>query len=690
MAELSKNAEKVLELVEALTIVELADLVSAMEEKFGVSAAAPVAVMAGGAAPAGADEEKTAFDVVMTSAGGQKIAVIKVIREITGLGLAEAKALADNGGDIKKGVKKLSDECWVKKSRNPQLTEAGAEKIEGGLTIDKIIEALFFIIWLGYLLYTSVWVGLTQPFVIGGEWGTSTLSFNSYLIYFVIANVVVFLLGREIALRDIVPLNMIGLFLWTTTLYALSYRNMQPMSGLQGDTFTLILLTILVIVSVFGIILSSRSFASSEEGYLSVGYLIPLIWHITNVSLIGTDSMMQYIPEATYICIAIAYFYGWSVVKDLKTRYQHSALYTGWAVALVFAFVQLFPDLNFFSSIFIAYIGLIFWLLYYFHSPREERLFAYLLCSIFGGFMWLINFYTEVNIGWNSVWTTIVLIPSLLAFVLIPKVSESKFSKDIKLVLQTTSVVALLTILFTVISDILQFISLDFALFILPACIIIFMASFTKVTPQSASFMLRISMVLIAFWFFSSFIYFVMMLVPGNADGMSLWKGTENFLSNDHTIKALFSIMALSLGLRLSRKIQIETKEDRPSFVLVIFLYSIVLIFVNYLLIVGMNDIGVATGDGATGGPRAIAITFWWAILSIAMMTRGVQWGHMFRSEKLLGLLLLFVTIGKVVLYDLSTMGSTNKVIVLMLVGGGLMLFSYFFHISSWFKNEKQ
>ncbi len=121
MAELSKNAEKVLELVEGLTIVELADLVSAMEEKFGVSAAAPVAVMAGGAAPAGGEEEKSAFDVVMTSAGGQKIAVIKVIREITGLGLAEAKGLADNGGDIKKGVKK--DEAEKIKA---QLTEAGA------------------------------------------------------------------------------------------------------------------------------------------------------------------------------------------------------------------------------------------------------------------------------------------------------------------------------------------------------------------------------------------------------------------------------------------------------------------------------------------------------------------------------------------------------------------------------------
>ena len=120
MADLSKNAQQIMDLVETLTIVELADLVSAMEEKFGVSAAAPVAVMAGGAAGgAAADEEKTSFDVVMTSAGAQKIAVIKVIREITGLGLAEAKALADNGGDIKKGVKK--DEAEKIKT---QLSEA--------------------------------------------------------------------------------------------------------------------------------------------------------------------------------------------------------------------------------------------------------------------------------------------------------------------------------------------------------------------------------------------------------------------------------------------------------------------------------------------------------------------------------------------------------------------------------------
>lgn len=118
---LSANAQKVMDLVEGLTILELADLVSAMETKFGVSAAAPVA--AAGATGGGAAEadEKTTVNVVMTSAGAAKIAVIKVIREITGLGLAEAKALADNGGNIKENVEKADAE-----KIKAQLEGAGA------------------------------------------------------------------------------------------------------------------------------------------------------------------------------------------------------------------------------------------------------------------------------------------------------------------------------------------------------------------------------------------------------------------------------------------------------------------------------------------------------------------------------------------------------------------------------------
>ena len=120
-------SDKVVQLIEdgkALTVLELSELVKALEEEFGVSAAAPVAVAAApvaGAAPAA--EEKTEFDVVLKSAGGNKIAVIKVVREITGLGLKEAKEVVDNAPKaVKEGVSKDDADAISKK-----LTEAGAE-----------------------------------------------------------------------------------------------------------------------------------------------------------------------------------------------------------------------------------------------------------------------------------------------------------------------------------------------------------------------------------------------------------------------------------------------------------------------------------------------------------------------------------------------------------------------------------
>ncbi|MGM9944332.1 MAG: 50S ribosomal protein L7/L12 [Lysinibacillus sp.] len=98
------NKEQILEAIKAMTVLELNDLVKAIEEEFGVTAAAPVAVVAGGAAAA---DEKTEFDVVLASAGAEKIKVIKVVREITGLGLKEAKEVVDNAPKaLKEGASK--------------------------------------------------------------------------------------------------------------------------------------------------------------------------------------------------------------------------------------------------------------------------------------------------------------------------------------------------------------------------------------------------------------------------------------------------------------------------------------------------------------------------------------------------------------------------------------------------------
>jgi large subunit ribosomal protein L7/L12 len=126
MAKASITKEDLIEFVSNMSVLELSELIKELEEKFGVSAAAPVAMMAAGSAqgaPGAQAEEKTEFDVIITASGDKKIQVIKEVRAITGLGLKEAKALVDEvPKPVKEGITK--DEAEKIKS---QLEEAGAQ-----------------------------------------------------------------------------------------------------------------------------------------------------------------------------------------------------------------------------------------------------------------------------------------------------------------------------------------------------------------------------------------------------------------------------------------------------------------------------------------------------------------------------------------------------------------------------------
>jgi len=114
------NKDQIIEAIKSMTVLELNELVKACEEEFGVSAAAPVAVAAAG--PAAVAEEQSEFTVVLAAAGGEKIKVIKVVREITGLGLKEAKDLVDGApSNVKEGVEKAEAEAI-----KAQLEEVGA------------------------------------------------------------------------------------------------------------------------------------------------------------------------------------------------------------------------------------------------------------------------------------------------------------------------------------------------------------------------------------------------------------------------------------------------------------------------------------------------------------------------------------------------------------------------------------
>lgn len=123
---MSEKVQALIDQIKELTVLELSEVVKALEEEFGVSAAAPVAAVAapvaGGAAPAAAEEEKTDFDVILASAGQEKVKVIKVVKDATGLGLKEAKALVDGAPKaVKEGVNKEEAE-----ELKAKLEEAGA------------------------------------------------------------------------------------------------------------------------------------------------------------------------------------------------------------------------------------------------------------------------------------------------------------------------------------------------------------------------------------------------------------------------------------------------------------------------------------------------------------------------------------------------------------------------------------
>lgn len=124
---MSEKFNTIVEQIEKLTVLELSELVKVLEEKFGVSAAAPMMMAAGPAAGAGAAvaEEKTEFNVELTDAGANKINVIKVVREITGLGLKEAKDIVDGAPKVvKENVAKAQAEEWKKK-----IEEAGGKVV---------------------------------------------------------------------------------------------------------------------------------------------------------------------------------------------------------------------------------------------------------------------------------------------------------------------------------------------------------------------------------------------------------------------------------------------------------------------------------------------------------------------------------------------------------------------------------
>jgi hypothetical protein len=205
-----------------------------------------------------------------------------------------------------------------------------------------------------------------------------------------------------------------------------------------------------------------------------------------------------------------------------------------------------------------------------------------------------------------------------------------------------------------------------------------------SIAHQTKSVILQLTMAWFTLGFMPVFLQLVLSIYPAPTNVFLL---THVDKPTDWIFwKGISATLIYFIGLSISRKLQKEQVIKRPSFILVIFGFSTLVLIGNYIISALANDFQVSLEHG---GPRAIATTIWWAAVAIYMLLVGIMRGKKYHAEKLLGLLLLGITVGKVILYDIATMDMQNKIIVLMIVGGAILLFSYFVRSKNLLKNEE-
>lgn len=522
------------------------------------------------------------------------------------------------------------------------------------------------------------------PFCIGqNDVWVQNISFNAYLIYFAAVNVVIYFLGREISVRNITPLNIAGLFIGTSTLYHLSYSadisRVVTNNFLTGEIFSAILFFIIVVFSIGSILLSASKFEEGDDAYLALGYLAPMFWFILSINRLATlDDIFRGI---LFAFLAVICFYAWHIIDDEKTRFQHAALYATGFLAAVQAFFAFIPELDIYSSIAIAYSSLIFGVIFMLKPEKTERFFAYILLSSIGAALSLIHIF-EKSINYQTLYAVLALFPAMCAFL----IARTNSKSDITWGANRYSIFAAILALMFILSDLIDYIDLSFLLFYLVPLIVLVISIFmNEENHDSESGLLRLVMIWFAIGFIGTFLSLVSSIYPAPTNTFIF---THTNLPTDWIlVKGIFATIILFVGLFISRKLQAEQTERRPSFLLVIFGYATLLLTGNYIIYAIMNDFSVSMSHG---GPRAIATTIWWTLIALYMLIIGIKNGTHYHAEKLLGLILLALTVGKILLYDLSTMAMQNKIVILMIVGLALIVFSYGVHTRGWLREEKQ
>lgn len=565
--------------------------------------------------------------------------------------------------------------------------------------IATIITAFVFILVVGYfaslrrsgtILVLGALGAYLTPFILGQHdvW-SSNLSFNAYLIYFAAIGMTIFLLSREISAYKLIPLNLFWLYLGTTILHYLTFADSPTNGGFfVSEIFTLFLMIVIMAMSIWSISLTSRYFSEkNQETIVSIWYMLPLMW--VYIEIVQILNLHPFIKASAFFVIALIYFVGWFLVRSREyVRYQHIILYAGGMISIIFMATQLLHDIAFLISILVAYGSLVFmWLYILDPEPKWERLVS---AMIFGWFGAIVSFYYAewISMSYRPLYSIFACIPSTILYPI------SRFHKNTP---QSVSrFLKKYSILFGVIIASIFFgeysLAIDFSLLflILPWAIFV-ITSYRNKNLKTKKKQVTIWIILVSIGFFTTFFYLLRASLDFYHTNGQYFLRKGGIFHDIYFLKSIVTVIIYFLAMYTIRMIKKVEKNTKSSFTIVAISYVSLLFFVNYIIILILNDLEI---DALMRGARTILITFWWIALSISMIMMGIFRWQEYREEKFIGLLLLFLTITKIGFYDLSAMDMNKKIIVLMMVGGIMMMFSYFLH-TKWYltdstKSDKQ
>lgn len=503
-------------------------------------------------------------------------------------------------------------------------------------------------------------------------------SFITFFLYFIAINLTVLYVSNKMSLKGFGLANSLGLFLGTISLLI-----MTGVSDFQENfVFTLLATTAVVIIHIWSMVVSARSFANQNDPLLYLGYLLPLAWFAIMSEMIQIISNSEVYLTVLYTLISLNFFGAWYYLKNTTNSNEHFGLYAGGVLSMILAVISLTTGFYGINGLIFSGLSVIFGVLY-FIKPIVQRLLTFWSVATVGLFLILADlqyiYYDFQIIHAETVFLCLALLPFLfgLAF-------NHKHPKENTPFIQANNILAIISGLFITIllvSDVVSRVDIakDFLFLTVPAIFLAIYALNQKDEKKQLTF-LTTSLVV-------GFMGYLITAFQLLGKMSPTYTHTDYIFGSQASRIAFITLILFATIYHFTKKLSIPEKNGLRIFSLL----AVSLVFLQFItneIIAFYNTLGIDSATGNTQGIMALTQTIFWTAFGSYLIYLGIQ-KESHRLEKNVGFGILILAAIKLFSYDLIKIDSTLKVILLLVIGVLIMGISYIYNQKNSQSDEK-